>query len=179
MCSRAPEFLLQRAVSGESRSRLFSSAQVIRHDLHFYIKLAIVMKKSSVAACMLALAAVAHAEQSVVKGELTFNSAGVGQITECGTHRIIELGDGLDAVLSLHEEIRRSLGRGQKSGVRRGRGSAGFRVYWQARARNSSHRGPEVRRLCQWLTSRWNRLATAKRRCSPHSGGVRRCRCFI
>ena len=50
------------------------------------------MKKSSVAACMLALAAVAHAEQSVVKGELTFNSAGVGQITECGTHRIIELG---------------------------------------------------------------------------------------
>jgi hypothetical protein len=50
------------------------------------------MKKSSVAACVLALAAVAHADQSVVKGELTFDSAGVGQITECGTHRIIELG---------------------------------------------------------------------------------------
>ncbi len=28
--------------------------------------------------------------------------------------------------------------------------------------------------LCQRLTSRWFRLATAKRRCSRHSGGVRR-----
>jgi hypothetical protein len=50
------------------------------------------MKRSFSVACVLALTAVAYADQSVVTGQLTFNSAGVGQIAECGTQRIIEFG---------------------------------------------------------------------------------------
>jgi hypothetical protein len=43
-------------------------------------------------ALVLSLVPVAHADISVVKGEVTFNSVGIGQLMECGTSRAIEFG---------------------------------------------------------------------------------------
>jgi hypothetical protein len=56
------------------------------------LALAITMKNSCVAACLLAFVAAAHADQSVIKGKLRFNSTGFGLIAECGTGRVIEFG---------------------------------------------------------------------------------------
>jgi hypothetical protein len=49
-------------------------------------------RRLKVVACALAAIAAAHADESVIEGQLTFNSQGVGQIVECGTQRVIELG---------------------------------------------------------------------------------------
>jgi hypothetical protein len=45
-----------------------------------------------VVACSLIFAALAQAEDAVVKGELTFDSAGIGQVIECDTRQVIEFG---------------------------------------------------------------------------------------
>lgn len=48
---------------------------------------AIVVKTSVAFVCILALVGVAHADQSLVKGQLTIDSTGVGQIAECSPCR--------------------------------------------------------------------------------------------
>ena len=50
------------------------------------------MKRIFVVACSLSFAALAQTDQAVVRGQLTFNSGGIGQVAECGTHRVIEFG---------------------------------------------------------------------------------------
>jgi hypothetical protein len=50
------------------------------------------MKRIFIVACSLLFAALAQADHAVVKGQLTFNSAGIGQVAECGTRRVIEFG---------------------------------------------------------------------------------------
>jgi hypothetical protein len=49
-------------------------------------------KSLMVVTCALAAITAAHADELVIEGQLTFNSHGVGQIVECGTRRVIELG---------------------------------------------------------------------------------------
>ena len=49
-------------------------------------------KTSMIVVCALAAIGAAHADESVLEGQLTFNSNGIGQLMECGTRRVIELG---------------------------------------------------------------------------------------
>jgi hypothetical protein len=49
-------------------------------------------KCSAVLTCVLAAITAARADEQVIEGQLRFNSEGVGQIVECGTKRVIELG---------------------------------------------------------------------------------------
>ena len=48
--------------------------------------------RPAVIGCLLCLAVPANADESVVKGELTFNSGGIGKIFECGSGRVVTLG---------------------------------------------------------------------------------------
>jgi hypothetical protein len=50
------------------------------------------MKRISIIVLALVFAALARADSSMVKGQLTFNSLHFGQIGECGTGRTIEFG---------------------------------------------------------------------------------------
>jgi len=49
-------------------------------------------KNLIVVSCALAVIAAALADEQVIEGQLTFNSGGLGQIVECGTRRVIQLG---------------------------------------------------------------------------------------
>ena len=49
-------------------------------------------KGSMALACALAAITAAHASEQVIEGQLRFNSYGVGQVVECGTKRVVELG---------------------------------------------------------------------------------------
>lgn len=56
------------------------------------LPLAIMIKRSLVLVAAAVLTSAAQAESSVVKGELSFTSTGIGQVTECGTGRVVDLG---------------------------------------------------------------------------------------
>jgi hypothetical protein len=50
------------------------------------------MKRILLIVCALSFASAAQADLAIVKGELTFDSVGIGQVTECGTRRAVEFG---------------------------------------------------------------------------------------
>ena len=54
--------------------------------------LAMTTKGSLFFICALAAIGAVHADESAIEGQLTFNSHGIGQVVECGTQRVIELG---------------------------------------------------------------------------------------
>jgi hypothetical protein len=49
-------------------------------------------KGSMVVVCSLAAITAASADEQMIEGQLIFNSYGIGQVVECGTKRVIELG---------------------------------------------------------------------------------------
>jgi hypothetical protein len=49
-------------------------------------------KGSMVVLCSVAAITAARADEQVIEGQLRFNSDGIGQVVECGTQRVIELG---------------------------------------------------------------------------------------